>query len=91
MFIVSSCYYTPYYNNYKKSFPKIILLQFSAETSVKLIPKIIGGPYPSLPEHFSPELCKLLSDIFNKDPQSRPTVQEILRCPMMISCLSEKV
>ncbi|KAM8732987.1 uncharacterized protein AB9X84_024890 [Acanthopagrus schlegelii] len=63
---------------------------FSAETSVKLIPKIIGGPYPSLPEQFSPELCKLLSDIFNKDPQSRPTVQEILGCPMMISCLSGK-
>ncbi|XP_036933996.1 serine/threonine-protein kinase Nek4-like [Acanthopagrus latus] len=63
---------------------------FSAETSVKLIPKIIGGPYPSLPEHFSPELCKLLSDIFKKDPQSRPTVQEILGCPIMIRCLSEK-
>ncbi|XP_073343745.1 uncharacterized protein [Pagrus major] len=63
---------------------------FSAETPIKLIPKIIGGSYPSLPEHFSPELCELLSDILKKDPQSRPTVSEILERPIMISCLSEK-
>lgn len=74
-----------------KCFLKLILLQFSAETPIQLIPKIIGGPYPPLPEHFSPELCELLSDILNKDPQSRPTASEILESPIMISCLLEKV
>ncbi|XP_036933749.1 peripheral plasma membrane protein CASK-like isoform X2 [Acanthopagrus latus] len=63
---------------------------FSAETSIKLIPKIIGAPYPPLPEHFSPELCELLSDILNKNPQSRPTASEILERPIMIRCLLEK-
>ncbi|XP_044218752.1 serine/threonine-protein kinase Nek3-like [Thunnus albacares] len=66
-------------------------LAFSAETSIKLIPKIIKGPCPSLPEDFSPELRELLNDIFNKDPQSRPTATEILQHPIMINCLTEKV
>ncbi|XP_044219750.1 serine/threonine-protein kinase kin-29-like [Thunnus albacares] len=65
-------------------------LAFSAETTIKLIPKIIKGPYPSLPEDFSPELRELLNDIFNKDPQSRPTATEILQHPIMINCLTEK-
>uniref|UniRef100_A0A671U5U5 Protein kinase domain-containing protein n=2 Tax=Sparus aurata TaxID=8175 RepID=A0A671U5U5_SPAAU len=63
---------------------------FSAETPIKLITKIIGFPYPPLPEHFSPEICELLSDILNKDPHSRPTASEILERPIMISCLLEK-
>ncbi|XP_030252188.1 serine/threonine-protein kinase PLK4-like isoform X2 [Sparus aurata] len=63
---------------------------FSAESPIKLITKITEGPNPSLPEHFSPELCELLSDIFNIDLQSRPTASEILERPIMISCLSEK-
>uniref|UniRef100_A0A3B4TBN1 non-specific serine/threonine protein kinase n=1 Tax=Seriola dumerili TaxID=41447 RepID=A0A3B4TBN1_SERDU len=61
---------------------------FSAETAVRLIPKIIGGPYPCLPETFSPELCQLLIDIFSSDPQSRPTASEILERPFIINCLS---
>ncbi|XP_023251975.1 calcium/calmodulin-dependent protein kinase type II subunit beta-like [Seriola lalandi dorsalis] len=61
---------------------------FSAETTVKLIPKIIGGDSPCLPETFSPELCQLLIDIFSQDPQSRPTASEILERPFIINCLS---
>ncbi|XP_018555155.1 probable serine/threonine-protein kinase iksA isoform X2 [Lates calcarifer] len=63
---------------------------FSAETTITLMPKIIGGPYPSLPEMFSPELRQLLSDIFSRDPQSRPTAREILERPFIISCLTAK-
>ncbi|XP_026186117.1 uncharacterized protein LOC113144342 isoform X1 [Mastacembelus armatus] len=63
---------------------------FSAESTRNLMPKIIGGPYPSLPERFSPELCDLLNDIFSKDPQSRPTASEVLEEPFIIRCLSEK-
>nr|XP_046263006.1 uncharacterized protein LOC124068652 [Scatophagus argus] len=63
---------------------------FSAETPTKLIPKIIGGRLPSLTEPFSPELCELLNDMLSRNPQSRPTANEILHCPIMINCLSEK-
>ncbi|XP_040904834.1 serine/threonine-protein kinase 4-like [Toxotes jaculatrix] len=64
---------------------------FSAETTTMLMPKIIGGPYPCLPETFSPELCEILNDIFNRDPQSRPTASEILKHPLIITCLSNKI
>ncbi|XP_071368881.1 uncharacterized protein [Centroberyx affinis] len=67
-----------------------LMLAFSAETTIKLIPKILGGSYPALPEHYSPELCQLLSDIFSKDLHARPTASEILGRPFIISFLSKK-
>ncbi|XP_033488717.1 uncharacterized protein LOC117260752 [Epinephelus lanceolatus] len=63
---------------------------FFAETTLQLIPKIISGHYPSRPENFSSELWGILKEIFSKDPQSRPTANEILKRPIMIHCLSEK-
>uniref|UniRef100_A0A667WC16 Protein kinase domain-containing protein n=1 Tax=Myripristis murdjan TaxID=586833 RepID=A0A667WC16_9TELE len=66
------------------------VLCFSAETTIKLIPKILCGSYPSLPERYSPELRGLLSDIFSKDPKLRPTAREILGRPFIISLLSTK-
>ncbi|KAG7230301.1 hypothetical protein INR49_024405, partial [Caranx melampygus] len=64
--------------------------EFTAENTVALVPKIIGGPYPSLPEMFSPELNQLLNDIFSKDPISRPKANEILEHPFIINCISSK-
>ncbi|CAK6956607.1 calcium/calmodulin-dependent protein kinase type 1D-like [Scomber scombrus] len=63
---------------------------FSAETTGKLISKIISGPYPSLPDQYSSEFCELLRDILNRDPHSRPTACEILAHPLTITCLSKK-
>uniref|UniRef100_A0A3B3BC66 Protein kinase domain-containing protein n=1 Tax=Oryzias melastigma TaxID=30732 RepID=A0A3B3BC66_ORYME len=63
---------------------------FSADTPVNLIPKIISGPSPSLPEGFSPELCKLLSDMLEKNPENRPTAGEILAHPFVQTRLIEK-
>ncbi|XP_029368516.1 CBL-interacting protein kinase 2-like [Echeneis naucrates] len=63
---------------------------FTAETTIKLMPKLIHGPCPCLPETFSPELCQLVIDIFNKDPHSRPTASEILERPFIIKCLLKK-
>ncbi|XP_029373463.1 calcium/calmodulin-dependent protein kinase type II-like [Echeneis naucrates] len=63
---------------------------FTAETTIKLMPKLIHGPHPCLPETFSPELRQLVIDIFNTDPQSRPTASEILERPFIINCLSNK-
>uniref|UniRef100_A0A667WQH8 Protein kinase domain-containing protein n=1 Tax=Myripristis murdjan TaxID=586833 RepID=A0A667WQH8_9TELE len=67
-----------------------LTLAFSAETTIKLIPKILCGSYPSLPECYSPELRVLLSDIFSKDPKLRPTASEILGRPFIIHFLSAK-
>ncbi|XP_078145334.1 serine/threonine-protein kinase Nek4-like isoform X2 [Centroberyx gerrardi] len=67
-----------------------LTLAFSAETTIKLNPKILGGPYPALPERYSPELCQLLSDIFSRDLHARPTAKEILGRPFVISFLSKK-
>ncbi|XP_038556219.1 apolipoprotein L3-like [Micropterus salmoides] len=64
--------------------------KFSAETPIQLIPKILGGSCPPLPETFSPDLCQLLNDILKRDPRSRPTASEILGRPFIISCLLEK-
>nr|XP_020441214.1 apolipoprotein L3-like [Monopterus albus] len=63
---------------------------FSAESIVILTPMILHGPYPSLPEQFSPELHQLLNDIFSRDPESRPTASDILQHPFILSCLSKK-
>ncbi|KAK2849162.1 hypothetical protein Q5P01_008996 [Channa striata] len=63
---------------------------FSAETTIQLMPKIISGPYPSLPDQFSPDLHELLKDIFSSDPKDRPTASEILGRPFIIGCLSKK-
>ncbi|XP_075336609.1 uncharacterized protein LOC142397151 [Odontesthes bonariensis] len=64
---------------------------FSAETTIKLMPKIISGPCPSLPENFSPELCELLTDMLQRDAQARPTASEILKRPFVRNCLSTKI
>ncbi|KAM3607212.1 uncharacterized protein V6R79_003495 [Siganus canaliculatus] len=45
---------------------------------------------PSLLETFSPEIRELLSNIFEEEPESRPTADEILECPFVINCLSGK-
>nr|XP_046262549.1 serine/threonine-protein kinase PAK 2-like [Scatophagus argus] len=63
---------------------------FSAGAATKLMPTITGGHLPSLTEPFSPELRELLNDMLSRNPQSRPTASEILQCPIMINCLSEK-
>ncbi|KAM6923967.1 uncharacterized protein FYW49_006395 [Xenentodon cancila] len=63
---------------------------FSAETPTRLMPKIIGGPCPTLPEDFSPELRELLNDMLQKDPDERPTASEILERPFILNALSAK-
>ncbi|XP_027136968.1 apolipoprotein L2 isoform X2 [Larimichthys crocea] len=66
------------------------LLAFSAETPVNLIPKIISGPAPRLPDNYSSELRDLLADMLKKDPNLRPTALEILGRPIALKCLLEK-
>ncbi|KAM6923969.1 serine/threonine-protein kinase Nek3-like [Xenentodon cancila] len=63
---------------------------FSAETTIRLMPKIIAGPCPTLPEDFSPELRELLNDMLQKDPDERPTASDILERPFILSSLTAK-
>eukprot|EP00063_Salmo_salar_P087998 XP_014062833.1 PREDICTED: apolipoprotein L3-like isoform X5 [Salmo salar] len=63
---------------------------FTAENTIKLIPQILGGSYPSLPKSFSPEICDLLCDIFQQDPTIRPSAGEIMAKPFIISFLTKK-
>ncbi|KAM9406319.1 uncharacterized protein ACWYII_026844 isoform 1-T4 [Salvelinus alpinus] len=63
---------------------------FTAENTIKLIPQILGGSYPSLPESFSSELRDLLCDIFQQDPTIRPSVGDIMAKPFIISFITKK-
>ncbi|XP_031648848.1 serine/threonine-protein kinase Nek5 isoform X2 [Oncorhynchus kisutch] len=63
---------------------------FTAASTIELVAKILGGPYPSLPESFSPELHQLMCDIFQQEPTSRPSAGEILAKPFIISFLTKK-
>ncbi|XP_045078208.1 apolipoprotein L3-like [Coregonus clupeaformis] len=63
---------------------------FAAASPINLIPQILGGSYPSLPESFSSEIRDLLCDIFQQDPTIRPSVYEIMAKPFIISFLTKK-
>uniref|UniRef100_A0A8P4GNZ5 Protein kinase domain-containing protein n=1 Tax=Dicentrarchus labrax TaxID=13489 RepID=A0A8P4GNZ5_DICLA len=65
-------------------------LAFSAETTVKLIARIISGPVPRLQDKWSSEFQELFSDILQRDPDSRPTTCEILGRPIVLQCLLKK-
>eukprot|EP00063_Salmo_salar_P087758 XP_014062593.1 PREDICTED: apolipoprotein L3-like [Salmo salar] len=63
---------------------------FAAASTIKLIPKILEGSYPSLPESFSSEFYDLLCDIFQQDPTIRPSAGDIMAKPFIISFLTKK-
>jgi NIMA (never in mitosis gene a)-related kinase len=51
---------------------------FDAQNMKGLIQKILKGTYPPLPEVYSPDLKKLLSEMLIKDPNKRPSIKKIL-------------
>jgi NIMA (never in mitosis gene a)-related kinase len=50
-----------------------------------LVQKILKGTYPPLPEVYSSDLKKLLSEMLIKDPAKRPSIKKILEMPFMKS------
>lgn len=54
-----------------------------------LIQKILKGTYPPLPEVYSPDLKKLLSEMLIKDPNRRPSIKKILQMPFMTAKVNE--
>jgi NIMA (never in mitosis gene a)-related kinase len=43
-----------------------------------LVQKILKGTYPPLPDVYSSDLKKLLSEMLIKDPNKRPSIRKIL-------------
>ncbi|CAJ1063114.1 calcium/calmodulin-dependent protein kinase type 1D-like [Xyrichtys novacula] len=64
---------------------------FSATTTANLVSKILCGPTPCLDdEKYSSQFHKLLSDMLNKDPASRPTAGDILGRAIILKSLLKK-
>ncbi|KAM3613453.1 uncharacterized protein V6R79_026336 [Siganus canaliculatus] len=63
---------------------------FSADTRDNLISRITSGPDPVPQGQFSSEFVELLSDMLSKNPDLRPTVQEMLKRPIVLRCLLTK-
>lgn len=62
---------------------------FDAQNMKGLIQKILKGSYPPLPEVYSPDLKKLLSEMLIKDPNKRPSIRKILEMPFMKAKINE--
>ena len=47
--------------------------------------QIVNGNVPPLPDVFSPEIQKLVSELIVRDPKLRPNVNQILKNPLLQS------
>ncbi|XP_062272120.1 interferon-induced very large GTPase 1-like [Scomber scombrus] len=56
---------------------------FKAGIIEELCQKIISGSYPPVSDHYSQELCSLLAQLLNCDPEERPSVSSILYRPFL--------
>lgn len=54
-----------------------------------LVQKILKGTYPPLPEVYSSDLKRLLSEMLIKDPNKRPSIKKILDMPIMKAKMNE--
>lgn len=45
---------------------------FRAEDMKGLFKKVVGGQYPKIPKHFSPELAAVLKLLLSVNPANRP-------------------
>jgi NIMA (never in mitosis gene a)-related kinase len=62
---------------------------FDAQNMKGLVQKILKGTYPPLPEVYSSDFKKLLSEMLIKDPAKRPSIKKILEMPFMKSKIHE--
>jgi NIMA (never in mitosis gene a)-related kinase len=62
---------------------------FDAQNMKGLVQKILKGTYPPLPEVYSSDLKKLLSEMLIKDPNKRPSIKKILEMPFMKAKINE--
>lgn len=62
---------------------------FEANNMKALILKIIKGTYPPVPPRYSRDLRLLLSQIFQREPQARPSICAVLRKPFVFKRVSK--
>ena len=66
---------------------------FDANSLHNLALKIVKGTYPPLPPQFTKDMKLLVAQMLSTDPNKRPTINQILRTPVMSgrirNCLSE--
>uniref|UniRef100_A0A671M2H7 Protein kinase domain-containing protein n=2 Tax=Sinocyclocheilus anshuiensis TaxID=1608454 RepID=A0A671M2H7_9TELE len=60
---------------------------FKARNTVEIVTKILTCSYEALPNTFSEDLRQLVKDTLQKDPELRPSVNEILMRPFIIEHL----
>uniref|UniRef100_A0A8C1S2R9 Protein kinase domain-containing protein n=1 Tax=Cyprinus carpio TaxID=7962 RepID=A0A8C1S2R9_CYPCA len=60
---------------------------FKARNPVEIVTKILTCSYEALPNTFSEDLHQLVKDTLQKDPEHRPSVNEILMRPFIIEHL----
>ena len=58
---------------------------FEGRSLPALIMKILAGDYPSPPSDFSPEIHRLIKDLLQTSPSSRPTLRALLSRPVLRS------
>ncbi|XP_028831013.1 5'-AMP-activated protein kinase catalytic subunit alpha-2-like [Denticeps clupeoides] len=63
---------------------------FTAESTIKLIPKILNAEYPALPDSLSPDLGDIIREALQVKPEDRPSAKDILCKPGVIRILAEK-
>ncbi|XP_030635279.1 serine/threonine-protein kinase Nek11-like [Chanos chanos] len=63
---------------------------FSAESTLKPIPKILNGSYPPLPHNISHNLQQLIEETLQTDPGKRPHAREIIWKPFVLSFLTAR-
>ena len=51
---------------------------FDANSMKGLVLKILRGTYPAIPNHYSSNLNRLISEMLIKDPERRPSIRKIL-------------
>ncbi len=62
-----------------------------ARNPVKIVGRILNCSYEALPNTFSADLRQLVKDTLEKDPENRPSVNEILMRPFIIKHLHKMV
>ena len=51
--------------------------------TMQLLKKIVDGPVPPIPDHYSNELKEIYSELMQKEPEQRPRIFDILKKPML--------
>lgn len=63
----------------------VLKMPFDATSLPLLYVKIIRGNYSAVPNNFSKELKSLISSLLVVDPEKRPSINEILKLPIIKS------